>query len=185
MVQNVNSSTTTEELQKEFAQYGPVRRAEFIYRGSQGLIHYATVTFESMVNATTAAKCIDGTSLHGRILSVKVTDNAPKRQDEQVEAGTTPEVIQIKIDKWTDGFGRKTDNIEELADLLEGAQTISNKRIKWSQPQSPKTPETSETPENTRKPRSTRNPETPETTRNGSGHIGDHIDFLQNCHQFW
>ena len=143
VVQNVNSSTTTEELQKEFAQYGPVRRAEFIYSGSQGLIHYATVTFESMVNATTAAKCIDGTSLHGRILRVKVTDNAPKRQDEQVEAGTTPEVIQIKIDKWTDGFGRKTDNMEELADLLEGAPTISNKRIKWSQPQSPKTPGTS------------------------------------------
>ena len=143
VVQNVNSSTTTEELQKEFAQYGPVRRAEFIYSGSQGLIHYATVTFESMVNATTAAKCIDGTSLHGRILRVKVTDNAPKRQDKQVEAGTTPEVIQVKIDKWTDGFGRKTDNIEELADLLEGAQTISNKRIKRSQPQSPKTPGTS------------------------------------------
>ena len=145
VVQNVNNSTTTKELQKEFEQYGPVLKTEFIYNENQILIHYATVTFENMVNATTAARCIDGTRLHSMILRVKQTDSNPVKRDKQLATSTTPNVIQLQrsTDKWTDRFGRRTDNIVELAELLEEAQAISNKRIEQPQPQSPKTPRTS------------------------------------------
>ena len=145
VVQNVNNSTTTKELQKEFEQYGPVLKTEFIYNENQILIHYATVTFENMINATTAARCIDGTRLHSNILRVKQTDSNPVKRDKQLATSTTPNVIQLQrsTDKWTDRFGRRTDNIKELAELLEDAQAISNKRIEQPQPQSPKTPRTS------------------------------------------
>ena len=49
VVQNVNNSTTKEELQKEFERYGPIRKTEFIYSESKMVIHYAKITFENMV----------------------------------------------------------------------------------------------------------------------------------------
>ena len=143
VIQNMNNCTTKQELEQEFAQYGPIQKTRIIHNENKRTIHYATITFVSSRDAATAAKCINGTSIHLRLLSVQNTDDVPKKENRQVVTETTPQVIKVHTDEWRDGFKYKTERLEELKDQLKMARAISDGPRKQSQPRSPETPRSS------------------------------------------
>jgi hypothetical protein len=62
-------------------------------------------------------------------------DDVPEKKNRQVATRTTPQVTRVQTDGWTDRSGYKTEKLEQLADQLKVAQTISNGRIEQSAPQ--------------------------------------------------
>lgn len=135
VIQGMNEFTTPKELEMAFAKYGTVQKTQTTHSENKRTVHFATVTFVNFQDASTAQKCIDGTSLHGRLLRVKQTNDVSEEKNKQVPTRTTSQMIRVNTKNWD-----KTDNLKELASQLRVAQTIPNGRREQSQPRSPDTP---------------------------------------------